>query len=114
MAALLGAMMPSGLTSRWHLSTRWRAALVCWALTVAVGATIVVAREFDFHSPFVDFGNVSNSSIGGWPSYVATWTLHVALVNVVGILWFDWLSDLPAGRFRSDRARSAGRRVARR
>src|SRR4051812_11649244 len=35
-AGLLGALMPAGLASRWHLSTRWRAPLVCWALTVAI------------------------------------------------------------------------------
>jgi hypothetical protein len=101
MAALVGAMTPSALTSRWHLSTRWRAPLVCWALTVVVGASIVVAREFDFNPDLIAVTNVSNSSIGLWPSYVVSWTLHVAVVNVIGILWFDWLSQLDADEFRA-------------
>src|SRR3954470_4339618 len=98
-AGLLGAMVPDALRSRWHTTGRWRAALICWALLVAVGATIVCLREFDFTTALLETKRVPNSSIGGWPSMQAAWALHVAVVLLTGILWFDWLHGLDRTSF---------------
>jgi hypothetical protein len=100
-AGLLGAMAPDALRAGWHLSNRWRAVLVCWALTVAAGASIVVLRELDFNWALAFSTEVANSSAGGWPSFVATWSLHAATVLLTGILWFDWLCALDAAQFRT-------------
>jgi hypothetical protein len=99
-AGLLGAMVPDALRSRWHTTGRWRAALICWALTIVVGATIVCLREFDFTTALLYTKRVPNSSIGGWPSMQAAWALHVAIVLLTGILWFDWLHGLSRADFR--------------
>src|ERR1700682_4095980 len=48
-SALAGAVAPDGLRTSWHIPARWRGALVCWALIVAVSAPIVMGREFDFN-----------------------------------------------------------------
>ena len=47
-AGLLGAIAPDVVRTGWHVPPRFRAALVCWALTVVAGTFIVVLREFDF------------------------------------------------------------------
>src|ERR1051326_7768993 len=61
-AGLLGAMFPDLVTSGGRVRGRWRAALICWALTVVVGATIVVFREFDFTTALLYTKQVPNSS----------------------------------------------------
>jgi hypothetical protein len=96
MAALLGAILPDTLAGGWRFSPRWKAPLVTWALVIVTGASIVALREFDFTWALVGVRDVSNSSIGGWPSYTVAWTTHVALVLLVGVLWFDWASGRPA------------------
>lgn len=93
MAALIGSLLPRMTRTGWHIPGRWRAPLVCWALVVVSGATIVVARELDFTPSLLTVTNVANSIGGGWPAFVVQWTLHVALTLVVGLLWFDWLFE---------------------
>src|SRR5713226_3784972 len=86
-SALLGVVAPDGLRTPWHIPGRWRGALVCWALVVAVSAPIVMAREIDFNPVLLLEG----------PGFVVVWVAQVALMLVLGILWFDWLfgaSDL--------------------
>jgi hypothetical protein len=98
-AGLLGAIVPDALRSRWRIAGRWRAAVVTWALIVVVSATIVCLREFDFTTALLSTKLVPNSSIGGWPSMQAAWALHVAVVLLTGILWFDWLHALDRQTF---------------
>jgi hypothetical protein len=98
-AGLLGAILPDSVTSGWRVRGRWRAAVICWALTVVVGASIVVCREFDFTNALLYTKQVSNSSIGGWPARQAAWVLHVAVVLLTGILWFDWLHGRDSAEF---------------
>jgi len=90
-AALVGATLPDALRTTWHLPVRWRAALVCWALVIAVGTTLVVLREIDFTLALFDNRSLSNTSHGLSPSTVALSVVHAGLVLVVGILWIDWL-----------------------
>jgi hypothetical protein len=98
-AGLLGAILPDAMTSRWRMSGPWRPALICWALIIVTSATIVTVREFDFTTALLYTKRVPNSSIGGWPSMQAAWALHVAVVLLTGILWFDWLHGLDRGHF---------------
>jgi hypothetical protein len=91
MAPLLGAMLPAALTTGWHIPGPWRAPIICGALTIVAGPTIVVAREVDFTPALITVTTVANTAGGGWPSFVVSWILHTALVLLIGILWFDWL-----------------------
>ncbi|OFW26012.1 MAG: hypothetical protein A3H97_11300 [Acidobacteria bacterium RIFCSPLOWO2_02_FULL_65_29] len=92
LSALLGVLAPDAFRTPWHLPARWRAPLVLWALVTAVGTLIVFGREMDFYPALLDERGVLNSaSGGGGPSFVIRWILHVGLIPLVGILWFDWL-----------------------
>ena len=99
MAGLLGGLVPAGLRSGWHIPGPWRGALVCWALVVAVGASIVVVREVDFTPALIHVSTISNTVRGGWPAFLVRFVLHSALVLVLGILWFDWLFEMPGRDF---------------
>ena len=98
MAAIVGVMLPDA-ASGWHVPARWRAALVCWALLVVAGTSLVAWRELDFNLSLLFDGRLSNSSGGGFPASVVSWVLHVGLVLAVGILWFDWLCGPGRGVF---------------
>ena len=89
LAPLLGAVVPDGLRSRWHIPARFRAALICAALTIAVATTIIALRETDFNLALL--GPMPDAVLSGLPRYFAEWVVHVGLVLVLGILWFDWL-----------------------
>ena len=89
LAPLLGAVVPDGLRSRWHIPARFRAGLVCAALTIAVATTIVALRETDFNLALL--GPMPDAVLSGLPRFFAEWVVHVGLVLVLGILWFDWL-----------------------
>ena len=95
MAALFGALVPAGVRTGWHIPGPWRGALVCWALVVAVGASIVAVREVDFTPVLLQITTISNTARGGWPAFIVRFVLHSALVLVIGILWFDWLFESP-------------------
>jgi hypothetical protein len=93
MSALLGVIAPDGFRSRWHVPARWRAPLALWALVCVAAMIVVFGREMDFH-PFLlsERGVVNSVTGGGGPAFVTQWVLHVGLVLLIGILWFDWLS----------------------
>src|ERR1700676_1013441 len=79
-AGLLGVMVPDGIRRSWNIPRQWRASLVCWALTIAVGAMMVSGREIDFNISLLNDVQLSNSMTGGSPGFVVSWVLHVALV----------------------------------
>jgi hypothetical protein len=89
LAPLLGAMVPDGLRTRWHIPARFRAGLICAALTIAVGTTIIALRETDFNLALL--GPMPDAVLSGLPRYFVEWVVYVGLVLVLGILWFDWL-----------------------
>ena len=93
LAALLGAILPGVLTTGWHLPRLWRGALVFVALVTIVGAPIIVWREVDGALP-IAFG-IDIHWLGGAPPFIVSWVLHVSIMAVVGILWFDWLLGEP-------------------
>lgn len=95
MAAIVGAIVPDALRRPWQIPAAWRAPLVCGVGIVSVSAPLVCWRELDFTLSLLSADALSNSVVGGSPSLTVSWTLHVALVLVVGVLWFDWLCGLP-------------------
>jgi hypothetical protein len=99
LALLVGAMLPDATRTSWHVPARWRGALIGWALTVMLGASLVAAREIDFTLSLLPATTIANTAGGGWPAFFVRWVLHVALVVLVGILWFDWLFGMPDDQF---------------
>jgi hypothetical protein len=101
-APLLGAILPSALRTPWHIPGRWRVALVSWALVIVASGTIVAAREVDFTPALLNVSRgMANSLMGGLPGEITEWVLYVALVHLVGLLWFDWLLEITADQFHS-------------
>lgn len=101
-AALLGVMLP-GLRKGWALAPRWRVPLILWALTVALVWPLVALREIDFAPTTLDLVRSVTGPPGVPPQSAIVWSLNVALVLGLGILWFDWLSAIFDGaerRFR--------------
>jgi hypothetical protein len=92
MSALLGVIAPDAFRTRWHVPAPWRAPLALWALVCAAGTIVVYGREMDFYPALLSERGVVNSVTGGGgPVFVTLWILHVGLVPMIGILWFDWL-----------------------
>jgi hypothetical protein len=92
MSALLGVIAPDGFRSGWRVPARWRGALALWALVCAGATMVVFGREMDFYPTLMSERGVVNSVTGGGgPAFVTQWVLHVGLVLLIGILWFDWL-----------------------
>lgn len=93
MSALLGVIAPDGFRSGWHVPARWRGPLALWALVCAAATIVVFGREMDFYPVLLSERGVVNSVTGGGgPAFVTQWVLHVGLVLLIGIVWFDWLS----------------------
>jgi hypothetical protein len=99
MALLFGAILPRTVRSSWHLPGLWRSALICWALVVIVGASVVVVREVDFNPQLIHVTTVANTAGGGWPAFIVGWVVHVALIVLIGILWFDWVLGTTSDEF---------------
>ena len=95
---LVGVVARAGL--RWSFPPPWRFPLIGWALVLAVSWPIVVARELNF-SPalFSEYGFL-NPGVGWTPPLVALWIVHVFLIQIIGILWFDWLWNAYGGERR--------------
>ena len=91
LAAILGVVLPDALRQPWHLPPLWRASLVFAALIVIVSATLSIWRETDGALVTVlDLGLPMWNGMAA-PSVTVRWILNVALILIVGILWFDWL-----------------------
>ena len=92
MSALLGVMAPDAFSTRWHVPARWRTPLALWALVCIVATIVVFGREMDFYPVLLSERGVVNSVTGGGgPAFVTQWVLHVGLILLIGIVWFDWL-----------------------
>ena len=91
LAAMLGVVLPDALRRPWHVPSRWAAALSCWAGVVCVTAPIVFLRSTDLHWDLLTRGRLPHEALGGLTFQSLGWIGHVALLLVIGILWFDWL-----------------------
>jgi len=92
-AAMLGAAIGArGSWRGWSLPSAWVLPLGLWAMVVAVGWPIVIAREADFTAAWLTrIHHMANSNVGGPPPIVAVWVLTCALTLFSGLLWFDRL-----------------------
>jgi len=91
LAGVLGVMLPDAIASEWHVPRPWKAALAAWAGVVCVTAPIIVLRAVDFHLELLTRGRQPEEALGGLTYQTIGWIGHVALITVLGILWFDWL-----------------------
>ena len=90
--ALAGLVAGDRDSLTWSYPTRWRFALVLWGLAVALGWPLIAFREVDFRSfALLERYHVSNTGIGGSPTMMVAWMSDVAILHLLGLLWFDWL-----------------------
>jgi hypothetical protein len=102
---LVGVLARPGL--RWNFPPPWRFPLIGWALVLAVSWPIVVARELNFSPALLGEYGLLNPGVDWPPPLVALWIVHVFLIQIIGILWFDWLW----GAYGSERRRPFERQI---
>jgi hypothetical protein len=91
-SALAGLVIGDRGALSWSYPRQWRFALVLWALSVALVWPVIAYREVDFESfALLERYRVSNTGIGGSPSLMVSWTADVAVLHLLGLVWFDWL-----------------------
>jgi hypothetical protein len=91
LCALVGAVLPDAVRRPWHLPARWYVPLVGWAAGVCLTTPIIAMRAVDFHWDLFVRGRFPTEALGGFPEVTVAWILHVSLLLVTGLLWFDWL-----------------------
>jgi hypothetical protein len=91
MVVVFGVILPRSLRTDWHTPPHWTTPLCAWAAVIVLGASLVAAREVDFTPALIGVTTVANTAGGGWPAFVIGWVLHVAVVMLLGMVWFDWL-----------------------
>ena len=91
LAGLLGVALPDALRRGWQVPQSWRVPLVCWVAGVCATAPIIVLRAVDVRTELLFRGRLPIEALGGLPLLTIGWVLHVALLLVIGLLWFDWL-----------------------
>ncbi len=103
LAALLGTAASVRRVS-WSLPDRFKSALASWAVVVALGTALVIAREADFTAITLRSFSVTNSGIP--VRLIVMWAALTASGLLVGVLWFDYLFAIygnePFRRFRID------------
>ncbi|MDP2318560.1 MAG: O-antigen ligase family protein [Acidobacteriota bacterium] len=88
---LLGLILAGRDGWRWNVPPRFRWPLVAWALVIAASWPIVFLRELDFRLWILPMRGAANTSIGITPWEAAHSVAYWALVNLLGLLWFDRL-----------------------
>ena len=91
LAGLLGVALPDALRRGWQVPQQWRVPLVCWVGGVGATAPIIALRAVDFRWELLFRGRLPMEALGGLPLLTIAWVLHVALLLIVGLIWFDWL-----------------------
>jgi len=91
MAGLAGALLRSVSWSQWNFPASWRALLGGWALVLSLTWPVIVAREANFDPRLLRDAGTINSWALLSSTQVVGWTLHVALTQLLGLVWFDWV-----------------------
>jgi hypothetical protein len=91
LAGLFGALLPRIPRDRWALPPWWALLLGTWALTVAIGWPVMIVREAGLRlGTLRDIGALDTWAMLSTPQ-VESWILYVAITQLVGVLWLDWL-----------------------
>ena len=98
LAALAGVIVAHERATGWHVPRAWKAPLVGWALVLAVTWPIVAAREVDFSLIAAGTHGVANGLAQLSPPLAAGFVILVALSQLLGLLWLDFLWQ----RYRAD------------
>ena len=102
LAGLVGCLLPSIRWSEWELPASWRVLLGGWALALSLAWPVLVGREVGFD--LQRFADVSNATswAGMSAPLVTGWMMHVVLLQLVGLLWLEWIlrraSAAPEGK----------------
>jgi len=91
LAAVLGLVTVTAGTGAWSLPGRWRWPLITWALTLAVSWPLVAWRELDFGLARLAADRLPVAGIKVAPAGAVAWTAHTASIQLVGLLFVDWL-----------------------
>jgi len=94
-AGLTGAMLRTISWSKWAIPDGWKPLVGGWALTVCLAWPVIVAREagFSFDGLF-DAGKLVSYYGQVTAPQAIGWTLHVALTQLLALLWLDLLCGL--------------------
>jgi hypothetical protein len=95
MAGLTGALLRTQSWAKWSIPDGWKPLVGGWALTICLAWPVIVAREagFTLDGLFDDGKLVSYYAQVSAPQAIG-WTLHVALTQLLALLWLDLLCGL--------------------
>lgn len=106
-AGVTGLLAARANLQKWSVPSRWTTPLALWAVVVATTWPIVAAREVDFSVTALQSAYSTNPLLQASPRLAAAFVVILALTQLVGLAWLDFLY----GAFR-DRDRDFGRFVA--
>src|SRR3954452_12200946 len=94
-AGLTGALLRTISWSKWAIPDGWKPLVGGWALTVCLAWPVIVGREagFSFDGLF-DAGKLVSYYGQVTAPQAIGWTLHVALTQLLALLWLDLLCAL--------------------
>ena len=91
LAALVGALLPTMPRDGWHVPSGWRFPIVAWALTLSFGWPVMIVREAGLRlGTMRDTGTLDSWAMLNTPQ-VESWILYVAITQLAGVLWLDWM-----------------------
>src|SRR5215470_19277974 len=91
LAGLFGALLPTLPRDGWRLPSSWRFPIVAWALTLSFGWPVMIVREAGLRlGTLRDTGTLDSWALLTTPQ-VESWILYVAITQLMGVLWLDWL-----------------------
>ena len=94
-AGLTGAMLRTLSWSKWSIPDGWKPLVGGWALTVCLAWPVIAAREAGFSfDGLIDDGKLVSFYGQVTAPQAIGWTLHVALTQLLGLLWLDLLCGL--------------------
>src|SRR5215208_1717538 len=97
LTGLFGALLPTIRMNAWQLQRSWQFPIVTWALTIACGWPVIMVREAGLRlGTLLDNGTLDSWALLTTPQ-VESWVLHVAITQLAGVLWLDWLCGAASG-----------------
>ena len=91
LTGLLASLLPRIPFDRWALPSTWRLLLGIWGLTLALGWPVMIVREAGVRlGTLRDTGALDSWTLLTTPQ-VESFILYVAIMQLVALLWLDWL-----------------------